>query len=47
MVFSNVGGSGAVGDRLDLLELVGHSFFIGRREVLVLDLVERRVVEIE
>ena len=34
-------------DRLDLLQLLGHALLVGGRKVLVLDLVERRVMEIE
>ena len=34
-------------DRFDLLQLLGHSLFIGRRKMFVLDLVEGRVMEIE
>ena len=45
MVLSKVGLSGFDGDRLDLLAVFGHALFERRREVLVVDLVEARVVQ--
>ena len=41
------GRLGIGGDGRDLPQLPGHALFIGGREILVLDLVERRVMEIE
>ena len=47
IVFSKVGGSGFEAIGFDLFELLGHALLVGRREILVLDLVKGRVMEIE